>query len=67
MNHMGNWGMSPDTPPPGQFVPSAAPAGMQRAADPPSQDGGSAQRRREYDSQIGKCMHRVESWCEPTH
>ena len=35
---------------------SAAPVATPRTSDPPLQDGGSAQRRREYDSKIGKCM-----------
>ena len=55
LNHMGNWAMSPEAPPTGQAIPPAAPVGMPRASEPPSQDGGSAQRRREYDSRIGKC------------
>ena len=55
-NHLGNWGMPPETPPTGQAIPSAAPVGMQRASEPPSQDGGNMQRRREHDLQAGKCM-----------
>jgi len=33
---------------------SAAPVETPRTPDPPSQEGVSAQRRREYDSKIGK-------------
>jgi len=54
---VGNWGAPPEAPPTGQA--SASPVGTPRTSDPPSQDGGSAQRRREYDSKIGKCMYPV--------
>lgn len=36
---------------------SASPVGTPRTSDPPSQDAGSTQRRREYDARIGKCRH----------
>lgn len=54
-NHMGNWGAPPEAPPMGQAT--ASPVATPRTSDPPSQDAGSTQRRREYDAKIGKCMH----------
>ena len=51
---MGNWGAPPEAPPIGQA--SASPVATPRTSDPPSQDVASTQRRREYDSKIGKCM-----------
>ena len=53
---MGNWGAPPEAPPIGQA--SASPVATPRTSDPPSQDVASTQRRREYDSKIGKCMQR---------
>ena len=35
-------------------ISAAAPAGMPRSSDPQPQDGGRAQRRRDFDVQIGK-------------
>jgi len=52
---VGNWGTPPQALPTGQA--SASPIVAPRTSDPPTQDGGSAQRRREYDSKIGKCVH----------
>lgn len=62
-----NWGMSPEATPTGPTIPSPAPVGMARAQDPPSQDGESAQRRQDYDSQIGKCnvcIQRAARWLD---
>ena len=58
LNHMGNWGTPHEVLPTGPA--SAGPVGAPRASDPPSQDGGSTQRRREHESQIGKCIHTGE-------
>jgi len=56
---VGNWGAPPEAHLTGQAA--ASPVGTPRTSDPPTQDGASAQRRREHDSMIGKCMH-TEGW-----
>ena len=57
---MGNRGAPPEAPPMGQAP--ASPVATPRTSDPPSQDAGSAQGRREYDARIGKCMHTEGLW-----